>query len=292
MFYSTVFPLHTANTTTTTTPFSLYFGTALVLLVLVFFSLTCFVDPGIITKDNVHNHLALYPPTTTQVGGQGFSLFPPRDCPTCNLPKPARSKHCRGRINACVARYDHYCVWINGPVALGNMRWFMAFLFSTCFLALYGVILGVTGIKRDMNSNGSWDYAYMSSKENRLVILHESWRDLGYFVVTRYQPQVAASLFAGAAGLILLFFSVFQIHRLATGYTTNEVFRMREMKREMRQHYHTTTNINSNGGGDPSYSSCIESSVTWDRGWKQSLSEVIWPGYYLHRAPGENAKRS
>lgn len=162
----------------------------------------------------------------------------------------------------------------------------MAFLFSTSFLALYGVILGVTGIKGDMNSNGSWDYAYMSSKENRLVILHESWRDLGYFVVTRYQPQVAASLFAGAAGLIVLFFSVFQMHRLCTGYTTNEVFRMREMKREMRQQYHT------NNSGDPSDPSYLESSVTWDTRWKQSLSEVIWPGYYLQRAPGDYVKRA
>lgn len=160
----------------------------------------------------------------------------------------------------------------------------MAFLFSTSFLCLYGVLLGIAGIKRDMNANNVWNYAYTSHRNNKLIIL-QGTRELMYFIVGRYQMQVATIIFAGAAGLIVLFFSVFQMHRLCTGYTTNEVFRMREMKRNLReqQHYQDHHHHHSGSGEFP---------VTWDTRWRQSLSEVMWPGYYLQRAPSENDKRA
>lgn len=55
-------------------------------------------------------------------------------CQTCMVIKPFRSKH-EKFINACIERYDHYCVWFSMPIGRGNHRRFMWFVLST-FLCL------------------------------------------------------------------------------------------------------------------------------------------------------------
>ena len=60
---------------------------------MLFFGATSAVDPGVITKENEQHHQARYPyddVTNTQ-----------KDCDTCHVSKPARSKHCR-ICNGCV----------------------------------------------------------------------------------------------------------------------------------------------------------------------------------------------
>ena len=51
-------------------------------------------------------------------------------CSTCETVRPLRSKHMKG---SCVARLDHFCVWTGGPVAAGNHRAFLAFVFAEFF---------------------------------------------------------------------------------------------------------------------------------------------------------------
>lgn len=51
-------------------------------------------------------------------------------CESCRLHKPLRTSHCSvsGR---CVARMDHFCVWLGCPVGAGNHRLFVAFVAAT-----------------------------------------------------------------------------------------------------------------------------------------------------------------
>jgi palmitoyltransferase len=105
-------------------------GSAAAVLCLLLYAAACYADPGIITPVNAAAHAALYP--TDGV------LYRSKQCGTCRLPRPARSKHCRvcGR---CVARMDHHCIWLNTCVGLLNMRWFLAFLLAAALLCAYGM---------------------------------------------------------------------------------------------------------------------------------------------------------
>lgn len=85
-----------------------YTGTASVILCCLMWFRVYLSNPGLITKDNVSFWLAADPP--------GDDLYPTRDCSTCELPKPARSKHC-SLCKGCIAREDHHCTTLSSPDA-------------------------------------------------------------------------------------------------------------------------------------------------------------------------------
>lgn len=81
-----------------------YTGTASVLCCcLMWFRVYC-SDPGMITKDNLSFWMSADPP--------GDPVYPNRQCYTCELPRPARSKHC-SLCDGCVAREDHHCAQLS-----------------------------------------------------------------------------------------------------------------------------------------------------------------------------------
>uniref|UniRef100_A0A8C1T7X2 Palmitoyltransferase n=1 Tax=Cyprinus carpio TaxID=7962 RepID=A0A8C1T7X2_CYPCA len=91
------------------------------------FYMCCSRDPGTLTKANHTAQLKVYK-YDEKLFHQGVR------CSTCQLLKPARSKHCRvcGR---CVQRFDHHCVWVNNCIGAQNTRFFLLYLLSVCAMA-------------------------------------------------------------------------------------------------------------------------------------------------------------
>ncbi|TQS33627.1 hypothetical protein Golomagni_06018, partial [Golovinomyces magnicellulatus] len=96
----------------------------------IFLYLSCASDPGYITPETHSYYMSLYP-------YDYVNFLPGRFCRTCNLLKPARSKHC-SVCKRCVAKADHHCVFINSCVGYKNQHWFILLLVSTGLMALYG----------------------------------------------------------------------------------------------------------------------------------------------------------
>jgi palmitoyltransferase ZDHHC4 len=89
-----------------------------------------------ITPSNIQARMRDYP--------YDHILFRPgKVCSTCNINKPARSKHC-SLCGHCVARCDHHCPWVNNCLGRSNYRYFLALLLTLGLLQIYGACLSWT----------------------------------------------------------------------------------------------------------------------------------------------------
>ena len=113
--------------------FHMYIGSVLYLVALLTFIAACIVPPGIITKENLKDHLDLF-----KYDGV---LYKPNDCSTCKMQKPARSKHCK-ICKACICKHDHHCIWINQCVGYSNYKYFLAFILSHSLICFYAAQVG------------------------------------------------------------------------------------------------------------------------------------------------------
>ncbi|CAK68072.1 unnamed protein product (macronuclear) [Paramecium tetraurelia] len=102
-----------------------------------FFYRTCTTSPGIITKENNDEYVKQFEQYYDEVQYKQNT-----SCSTCNIIKPARSKHCR-ICNVCVSRFDHHCIWVRQCIGQKNYKYFLLFLFTHIFLSLYGVVAGI-----------------------------------------------------------------------------------------------------------------------------------------------------
>ncbi|OWF47250.1 probable palmitoyltransferase ZDHHC4 [Mizuhopecten yessoensis] len=181
---------------------------------LFFFHKSCSSDPGEINPAKQE----LY----SQVYKFDMRLYlPNRICSTCDLPKPARSKHCN-ICNRCVHRFDHHCVWTNNDVGGLNHRYFLLFLLTLVGMAIEGVVVGGWSL---------WLYTRNSRLlEARVLMDDGETMPVNVFVVFQHLFLQYPRLVFLVVALVVLIpmigsFAIYHTFLVLTNQTTNERYK-------------------------------------------------------------------
>lgn len=190
----------------------------------IFLYLSCASDPGYITNETHSYHMSLYP--------YDYGIFHPGNvCRTCNILKPARSKHC-SLCKRCVAKADHHCVFINSCVGYGNQHWFILLLASTGLLTTYGGLLGISLLS--------------SAMRERYPLLHlwPSWKEGAFQFFASWALAMEREVNLGATTLLALLTSpmvwgllAYTLYHVYRGFTTNESLKWSDWQEDIADGY-------------------------------------------------------
>ncbi|KAM4813688.1 palmitoyltransferase ZDHHC4 isoform X2 [Urocitellus parryii] len=197
--------------------FSLYYlllPYLLLIICLIFFTLTCLTNPGTITKENELLFLQVY--EFDEV------MFPKNArCSTCDLRKPARSKHC-SVCNWCVHRFDHHCVWVNTCIGAWNTRYFLIYLLTLTASAAIMAIISTMFLVRLVTMSDLYQETYIDD------LGHSQAVDTAFLIQYLFLtfPRIVFLLgFVMVLSFLLGGYLCFALYLAATNQTTNEWYK-------------------------------------------------------------------
>ncbi|XVF06189.1 hypothetical protein REPUB_Repub06bG0026000 [Reevesia pubescens] len=175
---------------------------------------TSFSDPGTVKAENVSQYLPAYP--------YDNFIYTEKECSTCKLPKPARSKQC-SICNRCVARFDHHCGWMNHCIGERNTRFFLAFLLWHFLLCMYGTIaIGLVLAGRLKELKVVYILTVYYGVDNSFRSLAPNI-DIVQWLLGSYNTQILRMVFMAIVSLLLAGFFAYHANLCLTNTTTNEV---------------------------------------------------------------------
>ncbi|KAK7284309.1 hypothetical protein RJT34_19054 [Clitoria ternatea] len=194
-----------------------YISLSVVAVGILLFLLTSFSDPGTVNANNVSHYIKAYPYDNI--------IYEEKECSTCKIPKPARSKHC-SICDRCVARFDHHCGWMNNCIGEKNTRYFMAFLLWHFLICVYGTVaigLILAGRLKDFKVIDILTVYYG---------IQNSFMDLAPHVVQwllgSYNTQILLMVFLAIVGMLLAGFFGYHAKLCLSNTTTNETFKWQD----------------------------------------------------------------
>ncbi|MEJ1281768.1 hypothetical protein NN561_012718 [Cricetulus griseus] len=181
---------------------------------LVFFTLTCSANPGIINKTNESFFLQVYRFDDV--------MFPENSrCFTCGLRKPARSKHCRV-CDHCVHRFDHHCIWVNNCIGAWNTRYFLIYLLTLAASAATIAILSAAFLVQLVAVSDLYqetyidDFGHLQSVDTVFLI---------QYLFLAFPRIIFLLGFVMVLSLLLAGYLCFLLYLAATNQTTNEWYK-------------------------------------------------------------------
>ncbi|GAB2218752.1 hypothetical protein Droror1_Dr00001982 [Drosera rotundifolia] len=181
------------------------------------FLLTSFLDPGTVKTENVSRYLSAY--------DYDNIIYSEKDCSTCRIPKPARSKHC-SICDRCVARFDHHCGWMNNCIGERNTRFFMAFLLWHFLLCVYGtIVIGLILAGRLKEFKVIYILTVFYGVENTFLGLAPH---VVQWLLGSYNTQILLMVFLAIVALLMAGFFGYHAKLCLTNTTTNETFKWQE----------------------------------------------------------------
>ncbi|XP_036428960.1 palmitoyltransferase ZDHHC4 [Colossoma macropomum] len=220
------------------------------------FYLCCSRDPGTLTKKNHAAQLKVY-----QYDEKLFQAG--AVCPTCQLVKPARSKHCRV-CNRCVQRFDHHCVWVNNCIGAQNTRYFLLYLLSVCAMAGDIAVLTADMLFHVVLRSGLMHAHYIDEQGQQ--------QPSGLIFVIQHLFLTFPRIVFMLGFLIFVFFllagySMFHCYLALVNQTSNEWFKRKGLR---CQHCHPVSGHHCATSYNPIRG-------FYHRGILKNLGEIFWP---------------
>ena len=177
-----------------------------------------FKGPGKITKNNVKCYMH-HPYDNLLYTENNF-------CETCEVVKPARSKHCT-LCDKCVPSFDHHCIWLNQCVGENNYRYFMLFLLVHSAVFLYfGTVLFYILISPLYEHNLISAFRNSKGGGQPLSISHA----LFIYLLGPQKTIFMLTFMAVVFGIGLTMFLCYHLHiTFICGQTTNETFKWKAL---------------------------------------------------------------
>ncbi|CAG9333649.1 unnamed protein product [Blepharisma stoltei] len=223
----------------------IYTGTAFYMLCVTIFYLACTVSPGKIRPQNEEKYKKIFP--------YDEALYREVKCSTCDLVKPARSKHC-SVCNICVAKFDHHCIWINQCVGYGNYKWFLAFILSHSLLCMYGAQIGLLIFVHIIEKERIMTTRFFDYLGNEV---EWSWMTVIQYLLQRYPSWFFVVTLCFIMGLTLTGFFFYHLYLVYENTTSNE----RAKRLDLAE--------------SPKYKHLAEKPNIYNKGFFKNIEEVI-----------------
>jgi len=194
--------------------------TGLLALFFTYFSFlkASFADPGFVTQKNVKDFENSFPyDDLMNISG--------RKCTTCNIIRPARSKH-SPLTGKCVSKFDHYCGWLNNDVGEWNYRWFHLYLISNFLLIAYAIYIYVMSLLSIVDSEDLWNATFMTQNGEKVSA---SLAIVIQYMLARHMIVIAQLFFIAACGMMIFGFWAYHFFLVCTNTTTSETFRKKDL---------------------------------------------------------------
>lgn len=167
-------------------------------------------------------------------------LYIERVCKTTKFRKIARSKYDR-TVGKQIPRFDHFCVWLNNVVGEENYRYFLLFIIVHFFMLSYGTLASWWCILYVVKRDNLWESTYYQNSTGENV--KASWgivvKYLGYHEI----GLCGLLILTGVMGIVMFGFVIFHVYICATGRSTNEFFKWRDIQgwhKRARRRYDNT----------------------------------------------------
>ncbi|GFO33169.1 palmitoyltransferase [Plakobranchus ocellatus] len=223
------------------------------------FHLSCSVDPGRITRQNVSVLASLY-----EVDGKMYKSG--TECSTCKLVKPARSKHC-SICNHCIHRFDHHCIWTNNCVGAGNLRFFLPFLLTLQAMVINGAVMGLHAMVLYTDHLKILDTGYVDPHTGQVLPITIPVLIQHLFMQHPRCVFLISSLLMLA--VLLGLFTIYHLYLVLHNQTTNERYKMSALTNAV-----TSSNNGTSGSGVAHCSNLT--GVTPIGGAVKTLSKEQW----------------